>query len=987
MSSLIQPTPPETQGDLSEIIQQLDKLGQEMRRKPLDSDVSSAEASATTTVGVFEERKKRPFAKRLVRELRRTGRQLRAWYHVDPEWYMSAYPEVGVMGMKPVRHYVKIGKAAGNLPNLKAYNLAFPPQPEDALAGFSRFGARESGGKGEVIAFQSDVAIAADFNLTIGVHLHLYYAEMAEEFSEYLANIPVDFDLMISVPEGAGTGPQAEKVFRENLPRLRRIILRETQNIGRDIYPFVSAFKTEVMAYDLVLHLHTKRSPHQSYRAWRRFLLHNLLGSKAVVTQILNGFHQKETLGAHFPPYAGHLGDQPSWGSNFEPCQNMLTRIGLELATDQCPDFPAGSFFWARTDALRPLFTADLGPDDFDPESGQIDGTPAHAIERLFGYIPLAQGYLTEMRYVDQEYCTVNFIHPSVKNLCDVVPEFDHDRREDILAYQAAVTARAVKQGRIAVVTAIMGPFDALLLPDTLEADVDYFCFTDSVTDGYGVFHLIEPPYIDAVLRRSARFIKTNALKYLSGYDYVVWVDANVQVRVPVTSLVQRVAEQGAMLGAIPHPVRYSCLDEAKVIVAEKIDDPQSVLRQMESYSQTPSAVTARLIESNVLVMDARAPELHHAMRIWWREINNFSLRDQLSLTYALCIAGVDWCALLEEDRSTRDSDEFRLFQHGINTWWPKGHIYAAWHHMQHQAPLQLSDLCLAPQKEHNNLDIVICVHDGLADREAFLASLTGNLPEGSHLILVDDGSGPETAQFLANYAEIHGATLVRHRQSLGPTKAANAGIKAGRGRNVALLNSGTLVPKGALEKLCAALGNDPQLGVVGPLSIAASTQSLPAITPESDQAEINILPQGIDATVLDTAFGESDATAVARGPLVYDFCLVIKRQLFTEIGLLDQITFPHGYGAINDFCFRVSDAGHDLGILTSTYVFHAEAKGDPSAPLERLMQAGQDALVARYGEFRVRRSVATMVSQPQLVAARAQAKAIYDAIEAEEAA
>ena len=49
--------------------------------------------------------------------------------------------------------------------------------------------------------------------------------------------------------------------------------------------------------------------------------------------------------------------------------------------------------FWARPDALRPLLDLNLKIDDFPAEHGQLDGTLAHAIERLFLHACGKAGY------------------------------------------------------------------------------------------------------------------------------------------------------------------------------------------------------------------------------------------------------------------------------------------------------------------------------------------------------------------------------------------------------------------------------------------------------------------------------------------------------------------------------------------------------------------------------------------------------------------
>lgn len=49
--------------------------------------------------------------------------------------------------------------------------------------------------------------------------------------------------------------------------------------------------------------------------------------------------------------------------------------------------------FFGRVDALKPLLSLAISDEDFEEESGQLDVTMAHVIERIFALSAESAGY------------------------------------------------------------------------------------------------------------------------------------------------------------------------------------------------------------------------------------------------------------------------------------------------------------------------------------------------------------------------------------------------------------------------------------------------------------------------------------------------------------------------------------------------------------------------------------------------------------------
>ncbi|MBT2768152.1 glycoside hydrolase family 99-like domain-containing protein [Stenotrophomonas sp. ISL-67] len=219
------------------------------------------------------------------------------------------------------------------------------------------------------------------------VVIHAWYLEELGELLAQLKQSALDCRLIISTAH-------------EHLDRVQTLLqasglageVMAFANHGRDVLPFLHvANRLLEEGEDVVLKLHTKRSTHMQQGAqWRQELLLQLLddghGAQAVAR-----FAQDRELGLLAP--AGHLLSVRDYvGANDAALQRLQVRLGLH--TDiRAAKFSAGSMFWVRLAALRPLLDAHLPPSAFDAEHGQVDGTLAHALERALGAVCVDAGY------------------------------------------------------------------------------------------------------------------------------------------------------------------------------------------------------------------------------------------------------------------------------------------------------------------------------------------------------------------------------------------------------------------------------------------------------------------------------------------------------------------------------------------------------------------------------------------------------------------
>jgi lipopolysaccharide biosynthesis protein len=224
----------------------------------------------------------------------------------------------------------------------------------------------------------------------IAVCLHLFYPDLWPTLRMALDAIPEPWDLYVSVPAFACTSTLAR--IAEEHPSVR---FTPCANRGRDVLPFLDWLAMGVFdRYDAVCKLHSKRSPHTRHGArWLVQILESLLVDPKLIACLIERMRSTPDLGL-IGPRAVVIGPgHPSHlGYNSRALEALMRRASLPRTVLDSPFF-AGTMFWFRPAALAGLRALGLREGDFPLEMGQMDGTPAHALERLICPLVERAGY------------------------------------------------------------------------------------------------------------------------------------------------------------------------------------------------------------------------------------------------------------------------------------------------------------------------------------------------------------------------------------------------------------------------------------------------------------------------------------------------------------------------------------------------------------------------------------------------------------------
>lgn len=249
---------------------------------------------------------------------------------------------------------------------------------------------------------------------------HVYYVEMTEEILARVEMLPGGYDMIITTPE-TGKAYEIERILSTRAARGRQEVRVVPSNNGRDQAAFLIGCREELLgdAYDLVLKIHTKKTPQDGYNVGAHFKqqqFDNLLHSPGYAANVVAMFQREPGLGLAFPPMI-HLGYPTmghAWWANKPAFMEYRERLGIRVPVDDTsPLAPYGSMYFARPQALRLLVEHPWTYGDFGGAEAYDDGGLAHVLERMPAYAAGERGFhcrtIANRRYLADSYTALDF--------------------------------------------------------------------------------------------------------------------------------------------------------------------------------------------------------------------------------------------------------------------------------------------------------------------------------------------------------------------------------------------------------------------------------------------------------------------------------------------------------------------------------------------------------------------------------------------------
>ncbi|MDE3154914.1 MAG: glycosyltransferase family 2 protein [Acidobacteriota bacterium] len=230
------------------------------------------------------------------------------------------------------------------------------------------------------------------------------------------------------------------------------------------------------------------------------------------------------------------------------------------------------------------------------------------------------------------------------------------------------------------------------------------------------------------------------------------------------------------------------------------------------------------------------------------------------------------------------------------------------------------------------DLAIIIVSYNAAGDLSRCLQSLHDAPPATPHAtVVVDNASTDGSPDLVRRWPDVR---LIETGANLGFAKANNVGIRQTESELVLLLNSDTVVPPGAIDRLVDDLRAHPDVAVAGPRIVDGHGKA--ELSFGRMMSPLNELRQKLIVTLQQKGVPPFPALVdrLTRRPGSPDWvsgaCLLVRRADAEQAGLLDERYFI--YAEDVDFCAAIRGAGRGVRFVPAAEIVHLRGRSVASA-------------------------------------------------------
>ena len=196
---------------------------------------------------------------------------------------------------------------------------------------------------------------------------------------------------------------------------------------------------------------------------------------------------------------------------------------------------------------------------------------------------------------------------------------------------------------KIAVYTCVVGGYDHIREPISLENEADYYMISDDSTLAGNAYRWMDidevVPDKDMSPKDKNRYCKLHPYLLFPEYDYTIYLDGSIQIVRPILHNVKKVGKTGIAIHR--HRERDCIYSEGIFLVWLGAADKELLVQDISRYIDAGLPRHFGMFECGMVVTDIHNPMSVEIYENWYEEYMRSVKRDQQALIYTLWTMGL----------------------------------------------------------------------------------------------------------------------------------------------------------------------------------------------------------------------------------------------------------------------------------------------------------------------------------------------------------